>query len=248
MKPDSDTLRLLAIVTATKFVLSGSGRILRENDPDQSPGPRFFVAGCPMGNLAYVRHDVSDRTAARMLHLLGAEPPWSNPQALPISFLEVMDLLARETPVTSVEASLIYALPQVEAAGIGPRFICSGSDEGAELLARFQQAGLPQHLIDAGFVGICDFWAPWCVAIDGDAIAAFAFAARLGVRGAEVGVYTFPGWRSRGFAAAVTAKWSSLPGLLGRELFYSANVSNKSSQRVAGRLGLSQFAVGLRVA
>ncbi|MGB6537230.1 MAG: GNAT family N-acetyltransferase [Xanthobacteraceae bacterium] len=247
MERDSDSLRRLAVAVATKFVLSSSERILRENDPDRSPGPRLFVAGCPMGNLTHVRHDVSDRTAEQMLHLLAAEPPWSNPEALPSRLLEVMDLLAREMPVTSVEASLIYALPRQEPAETAPRFICSGSDEGAALLGRFQQAGLPRHLIDAGFVSVCDFWPPWCVALDGDAIAAFAFAARLGLRGAEIGVYTFPGWRSRGLAATVTAKWSSLPVLSGRELFYSANVSNTSSQRVAGRLGLRQFAVGLRV-
>jgi hypothetical protein len=49
-------------------------------------------------------------------------------------------------------------------------------------------------------------------------------------------------------AAAVTAKWASLAELAGRELFYSTAVANASSQRVAARLGLQHFAVGLRIA
>ena len=48
-----------------------------------------------------------------------------------------------------------------------------------------------------------------------------AFAARLGVSGAELGVYTFPKYRGRGLAAAVTAAWSSMPSLNQHALFYS---------------------------
>ncbi len=97
---------------------------------------------------------------------------------------------------------------------------------------------MPPALHEAGFKSIADLWEPWCVAVEGEEVAAIAFAARLGVIGAEIGVYTFPGFRSRGFAAAVTAEWSSIPSLDGRALFYSTSRSNRSSQRVAARLGL----------
>jgi hypothetical protein len=80
----SEALRRLVVDCETKFVLAQSGRILRENDPDRSAGPRLFIAGCPVGNLARVRHDVSDRIAERMLDLLAAEPPWLKPAARPL--------------------------------------------------------------------------------------------------------------------------------------------------------------------
>lgn len=248
MDTDGSTLRRLAVDCETIFVLGQSGRILCENDPDRSAGPRLFIAGCPVGNLAYVRHDVSDRAAERMLHLLAAEPPWLKPAARPLKFREVMELLAGEQSVTSIEASLIYALPRQPPVKGDPHFICSGTDEGACFLDHLQRTGLPRHLADAGFTSIRDFWTPWCVALDGGMIAAVAFTARLGARGAEVGVYTFPDWRSRGLAAAVTAKWTCHPELASRELFYSTTVVNASSQRVAARLGLQDFAIGLRIA
>ncbi len=77
--------------------------------------------------------------------------------------------------------------------------------------------------------------------------AAVAFAARLGAQGADVGVYTFPAFRGRGLAVAVTTVWSSLPALSDRALFYSTHRTNASSRRVAERLGLRRVGLSLRV-
>ncbi|HUY39709.1 MAG TPA: GNAT family N-acetyltransferase, partial [Candidatus Binataceae bacterium] len=97
------------------------------------------------------------------------------------------------------------------------------------------------------FKGVGDFWEPWCVAVEREEIAAIAFAARLGDSGAEIGVYTFPNFRARGFAAAVTASWSLMPQLDGRALFYSTARSNRSSQRVAARLGLRMIGASVSI-
>jgi predicted GNAT family acetyltransferase len=85
------------------------------------------------------------------------------------------------------------------------------------------------------------------VALAGDDIAALAFAARLGERGAEIGVVTLPQFRGRGFAAAATAAWSALPMLQDRALFYSTHRDNLSSQRVIARLGLPFLGVSMRL-
>ena len=103
-------------------------------------------------------------------------------------------------------------------------------------------------MVDAGFKDTRDFWEPWCIALDGAEIASIAFAARLGAIGAEVGVYTFPKYRGCGFAAAVTASWASLESLNQRALFYSTAKSNRSSQRVAARLGLRRIGSSFRIA
>jgi len=82
--------------------------------------------------------------------------------------------------------------------------------------------------------------------MEGEEIAAIAIAARLGEKGAEVGVYTFSNFRGRGLAAAVTASWSAMRSLDGRALFYSTSRSNRSSQRVAARLGLRLIGASVR--
>ena len=115
------------------------------------------------------------------------------------------------------------------------------------MLADFTARGMPSSLTEAGFVDVSHFWPPWCTAIVGDEIAAMAFAARLGDQAAEIGVYTFPGFRGQGLAAAVTADWSALPSLKDRTLFYSTQTTNLSSQRVTARLGLRQIGISLRL-
>jgi hypothetical protein len=159
-----------------------------------------------------------------------------------------MDLLPRAAPSPDLDIEVIHALPTGLAYGPPARSVRSDTAEGDRLLARLARDGMPAALIRAGFVGISDFWAPWSVVVEGDEIAAMAFAARSGDRAASIGVYTFPGFRGRGLAAAVTADWTRLPGLGGRALFYSASRTNTSSRRVIERLNLPRVGVGIRIA
>ena len=236
-------LERLARDAAASFVLTDTGRILRENDPDRSAGPRLAMLGCANGNLAFVRHDVPDGVAAPLLEEVSKNAPWFETDTLPTCAKALAEWLA---PVTSVEPSLVFALPHAAPAA-DARIVRSGTGEGDALLAGLARDGMPAHLVEAGFIGLGDFWAPWCVLLDGGEIAAMAFAARLGEAAAEVGVYTFPNWRACGFAAAVTAAWAGLPELEDLELFYSCLASNRSSRRVAARLKLQHIGMRLRI-
>jgi RimJ/RimL family protein N-acetyltransferase len=79
---------------------------------------------------------------------------------------------------------------------------------------------------------------PWAMAISAGQVVAICHSARLTGRGAEAGVWTAPGFRGQGHAAAVTAAWAALLAPSGRHLFYSTSDNNLSSQRVAARLNL----------
>jgi RimJ/RimL family protein N-acetyltransferase len=81
---------------------------------------------------------------------------------------------------------------------------------------------------------------PWAAVRRGGRVVALCFTPVAGPEGAEAGVWTDPGHRGRGFAAAATARWAtSFPG--GRPLFHSTSDANRSSQRVAARLGLPRL-------
>ncbi|MHB8383809.1 MAG: GNAT family N-acetyltransferase [Candidatus Binataceae bacterium] len=245
---EAGDLRLLQVDAATLWVVSPEGRIERTNDPDRSPGPRLFFAGCRSGNVMRVRHDLADQVASRLLAIGAEEPPWRDPDVLPQCVGRFIDVLSTLQPVATVAPHVIYRLPNQLKYDHTATIVRGDSSEGAAMLARFAERGLPQPMLAAGFKGVGDFWEPWCVVVERDEIAAIAFAARLGGIGAEIGVYTFPNFRARGFAAAVTASWSSMPSLDGRALFYSTARSNRSSQRVAARLGLrmigASFSIG----
>jgi hypothetical protein len=245
---EADDLRLLRVDIDTMFVMSAAGRIERENDPDRSPGPRLFFAGCPFGNVARVRHDVNDRIAQTVLDVAANAPPWRDPYVLPAGVEKIVELLAGAQPADTVVTHLIYKLPNGLRYEHTAPIVRGDSPEGRAMLARLAERGMPDYMVDAGFKDTRDFWEPWCVALDGSEIASLAFAARLSAIGAEVGVYTFPKYRGRGFAAAVTASWASLESLNQRALFYSTSKSNRSSQRVAARLGLRRIGSSFRVA
>jgi hypothetical protein len=240
-------MELLALDAAATFARSGTGRILHENDPDRSPGPRLFLAGCPGGNLVRLRLDVGEAVGVRIRALVAAAPPWNDPDLRPACLPELADLLSRDRPAEVMGSAVIHALPRGLAYVTDARIVRGDTEDGARLLARLARDGMPPALMEAGFVGVGDFWAPWCVALEGGEIAAMAFAARTGRLGMSIGVYTFPGFRGRGLAAAVTAAWANLPGLAGRALFYSALWENASSLRVIERLGLPRVGVSVRI-
>jgi RimJ/RimL family protein N-acetyltransferase len=80
---------------------------------------------------------------------------------------------------------------------------------------------------------------PWAMALVDERVVSICHTPRpLTERAAECGVWTHPDYRGRGYAAAVTATWADILRPSGRILFYSTNSQNRSSQRVAARLGL----------
>lgn len=251
-----DDLKLLHIDVATLFVMSPSQRIERQNDPDHSPAPRLFFAGCPQGNIARVRHDVDEQIAEQLLGISANEPPWSDPRVLPQCLGKLLDVLSNNPPFATGPASrtplnvgtgVIYQLPNHMKYEHVANIVRDDSPVGVRMRARFADRGMPPNMIEAGFKTVADLWEPWCAAVEGEEIAAIAYAARLGAVGAEIGVYTFPGFRSRGFAAAVTASWSSMASLGSRMLFYGTSRSNRSSQRVTSRLGLRMIGASVGI-
>lgn len=237
----SEDLEALRVDAAATFVVDADGRIARENEPGISPGPRLFVGGCAEGQVVLARQDVDAGIVARAREL--AAEPWPDLDAPHPRLAELAALF----PDAEVSRALIYRLPQRVSFDADATFVDSETAEGDALLVRLAQDGMPPHLVEAGFVGLEDFWKPWCAALVEGEIAAMAFAARLGEQGAEIGVYTFTAWRRRGLAAAVTARWASLPGLAGRLLFYSTLTGNLSSQKVAARLGLPRLGASFRI-
>lgn len=249
MTPRRADRELIEIQVATMFVPAPSGRILRENDPDCSPGPRMYLGGCETGNVLRLRHDVGDETARAIAALAAEEPPLRERDSTPRHLEDYVQLLDAEGPVRERALGLVYQLPNDVGAEGGRDLTLVKSDtaDGDRLVAEFAQGGMPQSLVDIGFVAVEEFWPPWCVALSEGEIASIAFAARIGPAGADAGVNTVPAFRGRGFAARVTAGWASHPALGGRALCYSTDRTNIASQRVAEKLRLRLLGASVRL-
>ena len=238
---------LLAIKVATLLVLTESGRIQHQNDPDRSASPRMYLAGCEAGNVVRLRHDVGEETARAINALIADEPPLRDPDSTPLHIDGYVSFLAREAPVERRIAGLMYCFPDQLEYEHDVTLISSDTPEGDRFQARIADQGMPHVLVALGFVAATDLWAPWCIALHDGEVASIAFTARITPTGAEVGVATVPAVRGRGFAAAATAGWASHQWLHERALFYSTARTNVSSQRVTDRLGLRFLGAELRL-
>jgi hypothetical protein len=81
----------------------------------------------------------------------------------------------------------------------------------------------------------------FAIVVDGAAVS-LAFTARSTPQAAEVGVDTLAPHRGRGYAAAVTLAWAAAVRASGRVPLYSTSDGNLSSQSVARRCGLVEYA------
>lgn len=221
----------------TRFTLTPTGRIEREADPDRSPGPLMFLAGCESANLVQFGHGLNDDLVAELQALTADEPPLSEPGQLPLHLERYLDLLGAFGPVQA-HPGLSFHLPHRSQAQVSAQLVASGTAEGDQLEAALTREGMSPALVEMGFRDVSDLWAPWCLALQDGQIASLAFAARLGGGGAELGLATLPAFRGLGLATAATAGWSALPSLADRTLFYNTATSNLASQRVVAKLGL----------
>lgn len=239
-KTDRD---LLAIDFTTLFVETPEGRIARENDPDRSPGPRFWLAGCATGNIIGFRHDVADDVAGEITALAASEPAFAAPDDLPVHLPRYERVLAS----TERELGLVYDLPHRLEMPDGMTLVTSGSASGERFLEDVAAKGMPENLVGLKMRRPEDLWAPWAMLMVDGEVASIAFAARLSALGAELGLDTVPHFRGKGLAAIATAAWTRLPELAARQLFYSADQSNGPSLRVVARLGLRLIGASLRL-
>lgn len=226
--PAHDARRLLVLEAETRFTLI-DGRIASEGPPDNAAGPLMYMAAGRAWIAATINADIG-----RELKALVAEEPALAPGRSPVAAERYLALLAAKEG----HAGLSFLLPHATPPPGSAQTISSGTPAALELEARLQRDGMPADLLALNFREVGDLWPPYCLMIDDGRIAALAFTARLGARGAELGLVTAPDFRGRGLAGRAVAGWSALPDLRRLTLFYSTSDTNLASQRVAAKLGL----------
>jgi GNAT superfamily N-acetyltransferase len=238
-------LELLRLEMETGLVMVAPHRFARGNSPGNRHGPLIALAGCAEGAIAAVHVDVDAALTRRILDVVAAAPGWADGARLP-AWIGPLASMVEVDPAT-LAGGPAWRLPNGLAFAHDVPTVAGESEAGAAMLARFAAEGMPPALFEAGYVDVGELWAPWCAAMAGDDIAALCIAARLGNRGAEAGLYTFPPYRGQGFGAAVTAAWSRLPSLADKTLFYSTQWTNRSSIAVTRRLGLPRIGASVSI-
>jgi len=239
-------LDLIALHADTFFVLGDSGRILSENKPDTSGGPRFYLAGCETGNVFQIHRDVDDAVAHELQVLAADEPPLFDSNSEPLYLGEYLELLSPTED--QVGQGLNYVFPVDFSYETDKTLVISGTPEGDQLVAELEtNDSIPEGLKSMGFRTPSDIWSPLCIGLHEGKIAAIGETVRIGKKGVEVGVDTVPDLRGRGFGAAATAGWALHPDIKKHVRFYGHAKSNNSSKRVTERLALRYIGASLLI-
>ena len=231
-------LELLEIDLDALFVHDARGRIVRSNEPDGEPAPRFVFGRTRVGNAWRVGHDVPDAVARRLVSLAAAEPVRDDLATPPARFDEMHAALGAKFDPETRGYGPGYRFP--ESIPNLPGAIPITRDDVHLLHRIVDDLVWPRSALDAG-----DIWT--AVVTDGAAVS-ICFCSRLTDRAAEAGVETLAGYRGRGYTPVAVAAWARAVRDSGRIPFSSTSHDNVASKAVARKLGLAQYMVGFRIA
>jgi hypothetical protein len=194
------------------------------------------IATCRGGQALWIGAEVPDALAHDLAAAVETAPPAAQPEDPPPALGACAAILtaAIGAPLP-VAAGPSYVIPPDLRLASDAAIVCSG-EPGVDRLRRANPGNWHpvewDELLD-GRLG------PWTIAVDGDRAVSICHTPGPLTDGAgECGVWTEPAFRRRGLAAATAARWVALVRSGRRRLFYSTDFANRSSQRVAARLGL----------
>lgn len=229
-------VELLEVEIETLWLKDERNRLVKERRANGLAAPHLVIAASGDGRTFALGAEVPDALAAELQAEVAGEAPSRDPDVPPASIARCEQLLKGSLGPVELFGGPSYVIPPQTGVTSAAEIQRSDS-ENAELLESQDLERLNwsadewRQLLD-GSLG------PWAMATIDGRVVAICHSARLTDRGAEASVWTDPGFRGQGHAAAVTAAWASLLAPSGRRLFYSTSATNLSSQRVAARLNL----------
>ena len=192
------------------------------------------IAAAPGSHALWIGTEVPAAAAAELAAAFAASAPALDPAEPPLSLGRCRRILEADVAIEQHGGpSFVFSDDVPPSSGL----CTERSDQPARDALRDANPGNWQpdewaELLD-GRLG------PWAMVLDGGRPVSICHTPEpLTEIGAECGVWTLPGFRGRGYAAATAAAWAEILRPTGRLLFYSTDASNRSSQRVAERLHL----------
>jgi hypothetical protein len=217
-----DDLALLRLELETLWVRDDDGRLRHCRTAEAEPPPLLVVARGRTGLVCATSTTVPPEVGRAVARLLDNDPSPAVTGWAPVRADAVLEALAVVAALTEPHGGPSYVVDGALAAPGGVELRTSSDLDDASL------PGLPAT--DRPLT------APWVAALAEGRVAAVCETARSAPSSVEAGVWTYPPYRRRGLAAAVTAAWSAL--VADRVAFYSTGWDNEASQGVARRLGL----------
>ncbi|MEP6527395.1 MAG: GNAT family N-acetyltransferase [Nocardioidaceae bacterium] len=201
--------------------------------------PRAVIAVCENGMAVVSAPDVPDPLSDR-LHAIVEDPPGTGRPGVrpPAADLCRTVLASADGPLEMAGGPSYYAEPPLS---LGTDLTLLVSTNPADV-GRLSDARPDSWEPDEWRELLAGRLGPWAMLADDECVVTICHSPRESATGVEAGVWTEPQYRGQGHAAAATAAWANLmTSGRRRHLFYSTSQDNRSSQRVAERLGLHEI-------
>jgi GNAT acetyltransferase len=216
------------------YLTDERGRIVRTNEWDARPAPRFHLMLTAYGPICRFRDDVPDELARELEAICRREPVGEPGPGLPELRQELLDVLGAHADIETVWCGPAYRLPDQIALDESAVPI---DDENAQLLEDCfidWLADVPRRQ-------------PFMAVVEGGRAVAVCASVRISPAVHCAGVETHPDHRQRGHGLRAVAGWAAAVRRTGAAPFYSTSWDNLASQRIAGRLGFEMVGVDFHV-
>jgi RimJ/RimL family protein N-acetyltransferase len=210
------------------FTVDCAGQLLRVNEPDGGPAPRFFIGWTYEGNLCRFRNDLDPSLIAGLNALCQAQPIGRDTEPGPDQVEPFIICLSRYAPVARIWTGPAYHFPaRLPDAGAAIRLTPDTADVLSPWLESWSgdvRSGVPMTAVleNGKAVSVCS-------------------SVRITREAHEAGVETHPSFRGRGHAVAAVRAWARIVREMGCAPLYSTSWQNRASLAVARKLGLIQF-------
>lgn len=217
------------------FVHDTHGDLLRVNEPNGGPAPRFFLGQTSRGCITRFRADVVPEMRLELAATVEAHE--SQRAGLLTSHGDPAPyerILARSAPVQSTWLGWAYCVQARGSASTGVVMVDAGN---ADVLRDLLDQWIPD--VQTG--------QPMAALVVGGRAVSVCCSVRRTAQAHEAGVETSPAYRGRGYAPRVVETWADAVRNLGCLPFYSAAMHNAASNSVANTLSLLRFGNDLHV-
>ncbi|HJR33851.1 MAG TPA: GNAT family N-acetyltransferase [Gemmatimonadales bacterium] len=214
------------------FTRDSAGRLLRVNEPDGNPAPRFFLGRTPEGNEWRFRADLPGHLVAALETACRDENPGPELLVPPYGAKRYEALLAPSAPIVHRWAGPAFCFvgelpPPVAAIPV--------TEANLDLLRPHLEDWCPDALLRQ----------PALMVLDEGRAVSLCCSVRQSPLAHEAGVETAPAFRGRGYATRAATAWAVAVRRLGRLPLYSTSWQNAASRALAGRLGLERYGTDL---
>ena len=227
-------LELMRLHIEALFTHDANGDLVRVNDSNGAPAPRFFLGRTAEGAVVRFRHDVERAIRREIEAACDKQLAQARPLDMPSDPLPYQQILDRAAPVEKTWLGSAFCIPQT----VRPTArAVAVTGANAELLRPLLEPWLPDVAVVQPMVALT---------LEDRAVS-LCCSGRRTAAAHEAAVETAIAYRNRGYGSEAVKAWTQAVYAAGALPLYSIAWENSASRAVMRKLEVSSFGTDLHI-